>query len=189
MVNLISTRRLGVQVGLFGGSFDPPHVGHAMVVSWLLWTEQVDEVWLMPAFEHPLDKALIPFAHRVKACQALASLFPSQVKVCEVERDLPRPSYTLNSLEALSVAHPETQFRLVAGSDILDQVDAWHKWDEITARFSPILVSRAGYRQLPESPVFPAVSSTAIREAISQGRTVEQLVPAGVLKAISGLYS
>jgi nicotinate (nicotinamide) nucleotide adenylyltransferase len=142
LVNLISTRRLGVQVGLFGGSFNPPHVGHAMVVSWLLWTEQVDEVWLMPAFEHPLDKALIPFSQRVKACEALASLFSDQVKVCEIERDLPRPSYTLNSLESLSEAHPALSFRLVAGSDILDQVGAWHKWDEIE-------VGLSGLAQLP----------------------------------------
>jgi nicotinate-nucleotide adenylyltransferase len=188
LVNLISTRRLGVQVGLFGGSFNPPHVGHAMVVSWLLWTEQVDEVWLMPAFEHPLDKALIPFSQRVKACEALASLFSDQVKVCEIERDLPRPSYTLNSLESLSEAHPALSFRLVAGSDILDQVGAWHKWDEIAARFSPILVSRSGYQALPNCPVFPAVSSTAIRQALAQGQPVDQMVPAPVLRVIQDLY-
>lgn len=177
-----------MQVGLFGGSFNPPHVGHAMVISWLLWTEQVDEVWVMPAFEHPLDKALIPFSHRVKACEALKGLFKDRVRVCEVERDLPRPSYSLNSLEALSEMHPEHRFRLVAGSDILDQVGAWYKWSEIESRFSPILVSRAGYRALPDSPVFPTVSSTAIREALAEGRSVEHMVPAAVLEVIQGLY-
>lgn len=178
-----------MQVGLFGGSFNPPHVGHAMVVSWLLWTEQVDEVWLMPAFEHPLDKSLIPFSQRVKACKALASLFSGQVKVCEVERDLPRPSYTLNSLESLSKAHPALNFRWVAGSDILDQVEAWHKWDEIAARFSPILVSRSGYRAAPNSPVFPAVSSSAIRQALFRGESVDSMVPGPVLRVIHGLYA
>jgi nicotinate-nucleotide adenylyltransferase len=177
-----------VQVGLFGGSFNPPHVGHAMVISWLLWTEQVDEVWVMPAFEHPLDKALIPFSLRVKACKALAGLFQDRVRVCEVERDLPRPSYSLNSLEALSATHPEHRFRLVAGSDILEQVDAWYKWSEIESHFSPILVSRSGFRTLPDSPVFPAVSSTAIRDAIAQGRSVGQMVPTAVLDVIQGLY-
>lgn len=159
-----------------------------MVISWLLWTEQVDEVWVMPAFEHPLDKALIPFSHRVKACKALVGLFQDRVRVCEVERDLPRPSYSLNSLEALSATHPEHRFRLVAGSDILEQVDAWYKWSEIESRFSPILVSRSGFRTLPDSPVFPAVSSTAIRDAIAQGRPVGQMVPTAVLDVIQGLY-
>jgi nicotinate-nucleotide adenylyltransferase len=159
-----------------------------MVISWLLWTEQVDEVWVMPAFEHPLDKDLIPFPHRVKACKALAGLFQDRVRVCEVERDLPRPSYSLNSLEALSATHPEHRFRLVAGSDILEQVDAWYKWSEIESRFSPILVSRSGFRTLPDSPLFPAVSSTAIRDAIAQGRSVGQMVPAAVLDVIQGLY-
>jgi nicotinate-nucleotide adenylyltransferase len=177
-----------VQVGLFGGSFNPPHVGHAMVVSWLLWTEQVDEVWLMPTYEHPFDKDLIPFATRVMACKALSTLFQGQVKVCEIERDLPRPSYTLNSLETLSVAHPGLDFRLVAGSDILEQVHAWHKWEEIQARFRPILVSRAGYRVLPDSPIFPEVSSTAIREALRAGRSVDALLPAGVLREIKTAF-
>jgi len=177
-----------VQVGLFGGSFNPPHVGHAMVVSWLIWTEQVDEVWLMPAYEHPFDKDLIPFAKRVRACEALASLFPGQVKVCKIEEELTRPSYTLNSLEALDSAFPETTFRLVAGSDILDQVHAWHRWGEIEARFPPILVSRAGYRLLPDSPVFPEVSSSAIREAMAEGRSVKALVPAPVLVEIEGAF-
>ena len=83
-----------------------------MVVSWLLWTEQVEEVWLMPSFEHPFDKQMIPFPRRVEACQALAGLFPARVKVTEIESSLPRPSYTFNSLTALSEANPGHRFRL-----------------------------------------------------------------------------
>ena len=177
-----------MDVGLFGGSFNPPHVGHAMVVSWLLWTEQVEEVWLMPAFEHPFDKQMIPFSERVQACKALADLFPGRVKVTEVESTLPRPSYTFNSLEALATAHPEHRFRLVVGSDILDQVHAWHRWDAILESYSPILLSRAGYRLIPGSPVFPEVSSTVIRERLSAGESVRELVPAAVLDAIGKHY-
>ena len=173
-----------MEVGLFGGSFNPPHVGHAMVLAWLRWTKQVDEVWLMPSFEHPFDKVLIPFERRMAACEAMAGLFESGVKVCDIEAHLPRPSYTLNSLEALEERHPRIRFRLVAGSDILDQVDAWHKWDEIASRFDPILVSRAGYRRVPGTPVFPEVSSTEIREALESGEAVEKMVPAAVLEAV-----
>ena len=177
-----------MDVGLFGGSFNPPHVGHAMVVSWLLWTEQVEEVWLMPSFEHPFDKQMIPFPRRVEACQALAGLFPDRVKVTEIESSLPRPSYTFNSLTALSEANPGHRFRLVVGSDILDQVHAWHRWDAILEQFNPILLSRSGYRRLPGTPVFPEVSSTVIRERLSAGRSVGELVPAAVLEVVEAHY-
>lgn len=159
-----------------------------MVVSWLLWTEQVEEVWLMPAFEHPFDKQMIPFAKRVRACKALAGLFPGRVRVTEIESSLPRPSYTFNSLEALSKAHAGTRFRLVVGSDILDQVHAWHRWDAIVQQYSPILLSRSGYRLVPGTPVFPEVSSTVIRERLSAGESVQSLVPAAVLDVIGKHY-
>ncbi len=177
-----------MDVGLFGGSFNPPHVGHAMVVSWLLWTEQVEEVWLMPSFEHPFDKPLIPFERRMAACRALAGLFENRVRVVDIEAHLPRPSYTLNSLEALAKEHPAHRFRLIAGSDILDQVGAWHRWDEIERCFEPLVVSRAGYQRVPGMPVFPEVSSTEIREALEHGESVENLVPAEVLKVIRGEF-
>ena len=177
-----------MDVGLFGGSFNPPHVGHTMVVSWLLWTEQVEEVWLMPTYEHPFEKQMIPFDSRVAACRALASLFPGRVQVTEIESELTRPSYTFNSLQTLSAAHPENRFRLVVGSDILDQVHAWHRWDDIVAEYAPILLSRSGYRDVPGSPVFPEVSSTAIRERLRAGESVNSLVPAVVLSVIADAY-
>ena len=177
-----------MHVGLFGGSFNPPHVGHAMVVSWLLWTEQVEEVWLMPSFEHPFDKEMISFDQRLKACQAFASLFDGAVKVTDIEAHLPRPSYTFNSLEALSAKNANTRFRLVVGSDILDQVHAWHRWDDIVEHYDPLLLSRSGYRTLPGSPVFPEVSSTDIRARLTEGKSVQDLVPAVVLDAIGNAY-
>ena len=177
-----------MQVGLFGGSFNPPHVGHAMVVSWLIWTEQVDEVWLMPTYEHAFDKELIPFDVRIRACEALAGLFPGRVSVCPIESELPKPSYTYNSLQALSERHQEHQFRLVAGSDILDQVHAWHRWEEIVNAFSPIVVSRSGHRILPGTPVFPKVSSTDVRKLLRAGGAANALVPQAVLDIVGNAY-
>lgn len=159
-----------------------------MVVSWLLWTEQVDEVWLMPTYEHAFDKELIPFDVRKKACEALAGLFSGRVLVCPIEAELPKPSYTYNSLQALSERHQDHQFRLVAGSDILDQVHAWHRWEEIVKEFSPILVSRSGYRVLPGTPVFPQVSSTDVRVALKTGGSVNGLVPKVVLDVLGDAY-
>ena len=59
-----------MDVAVYGGSFNPPHIGHAMVAAWLLWTRRVEEVWLVPAFAHAFDKALRPFAARVEMVEA-----------------------------------------------------------------------------------------------------------------------
>ena len=92
-----------MRVGVYGGSFDPPHVGHAMVTSWLRWTGQVDEVWLLPVASHAFGKDLVSFEDRVEMCRAMGEVLGPWVRVCEIERDLPPPNYTLYTL--LSLIH------------------------------------------------------------------------------------
>ncbi len=57
-------------VAIYGGSFDPPHFGHAMVIAWLLWSGTASEVWLVPTFQHAFDKPLAPFELRAGLCAA-----------------------------------------------------------------------------------------------------------------------
>jgi nicotinate-nucleotide adenylyltransferase len=173
-----------VRVAIYGGSFNPPHVGHAMVVAWLRWTEQVDAVWLVPTYAHAFGKVLLPFELRVALCDALATAVqngPGEgVRTETIERDLPAPSYTIDTLEALAARHPDHTFRLVVGADVLPETPRWKAWDAIAARFDPIVVGRGGYPPLPGVPTFPTVSSTAIREALAKGEPVDGLLVAGV---------
>lgn len=174
-----------MKIGVYGGSFNPPHVGHGMVAEWLLWTERVDEVWLLPAFAHAFDKALAPFEERVAWCEALAGALGPQVKVCPIEAELPAPSYTVNTLTALAARHPEHQLQLVLGADNLSTLHLWRQWDELAARFSPIFVGRVGHPEIPDAPSFPAVSSTEIRARLAAGQPIDHLVPAAVRRAMS----
>src|SRR5688500_13322137 len=102
-----------MRVAIYGGSFNPPHVGHAMVAGWLRWTDLADEVWLLPAFAHPFDKELAPFDRRVAWCAALAEAVGPWVRVEPIESTLPPPSYTVDTLSALRDLHPGRQLRLV----------------------------------------------------------------------------
>lgn len=173
------------KIAIFGGSFDPPHSGHAMIVAWLLWTKQADQVWLVPAYKHAFGKKSSPFDDRVLWCQALATLFPvGQVLVSTIEETLPSPSYTLHTLDTLQKNNPDYQFRLVVGADVLKETSRWFHWDEIVARFNPLYVSRAGYEPIPGSPVWPDISSTRIRTLLAtEGKTaVTHLVPDVVLQ-------
>jgi nicotinate-nucleotide adenylyltransferase len=178
-------------VAVYGGSFSPPHVGHAMVASWLRWTERADEVWLLPVFRHAFEgqhgKQLASFEDRCAWCEALAEAVGPGVKVCRIEAELPTPSYTIDTLRSLRDRHPGIQFRLVLGSDVLSQLPEWRDWDSIEREFSPIIVARAGYPADLElnSPEFPGVSSSDIRQRLVDDREIGHLVPATVLRLLT----
>lgn len=175
-----------MRVAVYGGSFNPPHVGHAMVAAWLTWTGRVDEVWLVPAWRHAFDKPLAPFEARVAACRVLAAHISPRVRVETLERDLPAPSYTIHTLDTLAARHPDHRFQLVVGADVLPQLPSWRAWDEIAARYAPIIVNRAGHPPAGEGPVFPEVSSTEVRRRVEAGEPVDAWLPAGVLAAWRG---
>lgn len=176
-----------MEIGVYGGSFDPPHIGHALVSGWLLWSGRVEEVWLLPAFSHPFGKQSAPFEERVALCQALAdTVDPARIRVCEVERDLPVPSYSIDTLGHLARSHPEHRFRLVIGADILPQTARWKDWDRIEAEHPPVVVGRAGYDSPEGTVVFPEVSSTEIRRRLAAGEPIDHLVLPAVAARLQG---
>jgi nicotinate-nucleotide adenylyltransferase len=169
-------------VAVYGGSFDPPHVGHAMVASWLTWTRQADVVWLLPTFQHAFGKEMSPWPLRLAWTRALADLVGADVTT--IEADLPVPSYTIDTLDALARRHPEHRFRLVIGSDNLEVKDKWRQWDRIDAEYRPIVVGRTGYTVPDGAVAFPEVSSTEIRRRLRAGLDVSAWVPRAVLDLV-----
>ncbi|MEC7947163.1 MAG: nicotinate-nicotinamide nucleotide adenylyltransferase [Myxococcota bacterium] len=175
-----------MRIAVYGGSFNPPHVGHAMVASWVRWTGRADAVWLVPVYRHAFEnhhgKVLAPFEDRLAWCTAMAEELGAGVEALDVERHLPAPSFTVDTLSHLAAAHPGHDFRLVVGADVIPQVDAWRGWDEIVSRFDPIIVGRQGHPRSggPATVEFPAVSSSDIRARLTSGASVDHLVTAAV---------
>lgn len=160
-----------------------------MVGAWLLWTRQVDAVWLVPVYRHAFegrqDKTLAPYRRRLQWCRQLAADTGVPIEVSDVESKLPVPSYTIDTLRHLAAAHPEHRFRLVIGSDVLPQLPDWHDWDSIAADFSPIVVGRVGYEGPTQAVSFPGVSSTEIRRRITAGLPHQHLVTGRVAADIA----
>ncbi len=177
-----------MRIGLFGGSFNPPHLGHAMVAAWLLWSDRVDEVWLVPTYDHPFAKELLPFSDRLTLVKSMAESVDPRIVVSEIERELPQPSYSLQTLRHLQKLHKEHSFRLVVGADVLLEIGAWHRWDLIMAEFKPIIVGRVGYEPVEGAPQFPLISSTEIRRMLAAGKDVSHLVASSTVKSLVGLY-
>jgi nicotinate-nucleotide adenylyltransferase len=179
-------------VAILGGSFNPPHVAHLMAAYWTLATQEVREVWLLPSFRHPFGKELAPFEDRVRMCE-LAARGVRGVAVCTAERELaadPHVGKTARTLEHLVAKHPDTDFVLVIGADILPDTPRWWRWDRVQALARVIVVGREGFPPIPGAPTFPAISSTEIRARLARGEDVSGVVPRKVREYVAekGLY-
>ena len=179
------------EIALLGGSFDPPHVAHAMAAWWALATQGVREVWLLPAYRHAFGKQLAPFQERVELCR-LAIQALRGVHVCTAEAELaddPLCGRTARTLEHLVAKHPDRRFALLIGADILPDTAQWYRWDRVNELARVVVIGREGYPGGAE-PRLPAVSSTVIRERLARGEDVAGQVPRAVLARIRerGLY-
>ena len=182
----------GHRVAVFGGSFNPPHIAHVLAAVYVLSTEPLDEVLVVPVYRHPFAKELAPYEDRLEMCRLAFSWIP-RVRISTVERELGGESLTLRTLEHLASAHPDWSMRLLLGADVIGDLSKWHRFDRIEAIAPPLFVGRAGVATegAPE-PLLPKISSTEVREAIGRGEIerVEKLVPHAVLSyaAEHGLY-
>jgi len=181
------------EVALLGGSFNPPHVGHLMAAWYVLATEPVAEVWLLPSYRHPFGKELAPFADRVAMCKLAAATIRG-LHVCAAEAELaedPLVGRTARTLEHLRQKHPGDRFALVVGTDILAETDKWYRWDRVKELARLVVVGRQGHEAgAGGRPLLPAVSSTEVRERLERGEEVAHLVPRRVLSYVreKGLY-
>lgn len=176
-----------MRVAVFGGSFDPPHVGHALVSSWLLWTDRCDEVWWVPTRAHAFGKDSAPFGDRVALCRLVCAELP-RCRVVDVEGRLATPSFTVHTLEALAAENPGVSLRLVIGADVLPETGRWKRWDQIERSFPPIVVGRTGWPEVPGAPAFADVSASDIRARLAAALPVDHLVSAVILERLPALY-
>lgn len=158
-------------VAVFGGSFDPPHIGHTLVAAYVLAAHPIDRVLVVPCERHPFDKQLAPFAHRLEMCR-LAMMDLRRVEVSDIAGQVGGSGRTLELLEALSAADPEVRWRLVIGSDLMEETSRWHRFDRIEKLAPPLVVERGGHARGDDAPVLPEVSSTDIRDCIAHSRSV-----------------
>lgn len=172
----------GREVALLGGSFNPPHVAHVMAAHWVLATQRVSAVWLLPSFKHPFGKELVAFEHRVRMCElAIAHLRGAHVCTAEAELEHdPLVGRTVRTLELLRAKHPRLRFALVLGTDVIAESHNWYRWDRVTELARILVVGRQGFDADVE-PRLPNISSTDIRDRMRRGESVAEWVPRRVL--------
>jgi len=177
-------------VALFGGSFNPPHIGHVLAVAYLLSATEAEAVWTIPVFEHAFGKDLAPYDDRRRMCDLAFGWLPC-VRVLDIERELGGESRTLFTVEALGARYPDVALRLAIGSDVLGDLPQWHRFDRIAELAPPIVLGRTGHPH-DDAPVavLPEVSSTEVRNAVRAGEALSGRVTRAVEGYIAerGLY-
>ena len=173
-------------IGILGGTFDPPHNGHLVAAKRVIEAALTDEVWFVPCLAHRFGKAPASFAHRLAMCRLLIENTP-HMRVSDIEGALNRPGYTFDLVTRLGADYPQHAFRLIAGTDIYHQREAWHRYDEIAALAPPIYVEREGENPIPEPtlPAPPNISSHEIRAEIQRGVSPKDTLPDSVRRYIS----
>ena len=185
-------------IGIFGGSFNPIHNGHIALAKAFLEKENLNEVWFMVSPQNPFKVNLQLLADHLRlelVCKAIAD--NPHFRASDYEFQLPKPSYTWNTLQHLSHDYPTHRFTLLVGGDNWAAFDRWYHAEDILSNYKIVVYPRRGQEidkstlptnvSLLQTPLID-VSSTDVRQRVEQGEDISKLVPEEILNDIQRLY-
>jgi nicotinate-nucleotide adenylyltransferase len=176
-----------VEIGLYFGSFNPVHTGHLIIANHILNFTPIDEVWMVISLQSPFKQRsnLIDNYDRLNLVE-LAIGENDRLKPCTIEFELPAPSYTIDTLTYLKEKYPFHHFTLIMGSDNLESFNHWKNFDVILKYYKILVYMRPGFENVPflnhpsvstlNAPLLE-ISSSFIRKLISEGKSIQYLVP------------
>ncbi|QHT47226.1 nicotinate-nucleotide adenylyltransferase [Bacillus sp. SB49] len=184
------------RIGILGGTFDPPHLGHLTMAEYVYEEMGLDEVWFMPSYIPPhKEEASTDADKRVAMVERAISGHPD-FRVCDIERKREGTSYTVDTMRDLKRLYPEVIFYFIIGGDMVEHLPKWNRIEELVDIVQFVGVNRPGYERSHEIPVefvdIPSVdiSSTVIRERVAAGKSIRYIVPESVTQYMKeyGLY-
>lgn len=180
-----------MRIGILGGAFDPPHLGHILVARQVRKIMNLDEIWLIPYYSHPWRRAHASVEHRLAMTKLI---YEPCVQVSDIEIKRKGKSYTIDTLSELKRKYLHTFFWIV-GTDILVNFSKWKEYEKLIKETSFLVIPRNGY-PLPLKPssgfkvlshrsfISINISSSIIRAFIKKKLTIDGLVPKPVLSYI-----
>ena len=190
-----------MEVGLFFGSFNPIHTGHMIIASLVKETTSVKEVWFIVSPQNPFkkNKQLLHEFDRLDLVQSAIN-DDFGFRVSDIEFNMPRPSYTVDTLTLIQEKNKDKKFRLIIGGDNIESFQKWKNYDQILEHHGLIVYPRPSMKkneildhhnvQMIEAPEMD-ISATQIRKLLKQGKSIKYLVPRSVEERIGakGFYT
>jgi nicotinate-nucleotide adenylyltransferase len=184
-----------MKIGLFFGSFNPVHTGHLLIANYFVQFTHLDKIWFIISPQNPFkaNGTLLDEGTRLEMLK-LAINGDERFNASDFEFNLPRPSYTVNTLAELQKTHPNDTFIPIIGGDNLQSFHLWKDYEKIIANHEIYVYRRAGFHENPLLANHPKIkifevpllniSSTYIREMLQAEKSVKYLVPEKVEKYI-----
>jgi nicotinate-nucleotide adenylyltransferase len=195
-----------MKIGILGGSFNPPHVGHLLIAMQVKTILQLDEVWLMPCFrlQKGFEKEFASVQHRIAMAKYLENEY---IKVSDYEITQNQQSYSIDTLEGLKKLYPENTFYWITGTDQMESFQRYYRWHNLVHQQNLIIFPREyilpyleekvkeslALQEIPENItvlhsadlILTNISSTRIRQRIKSELPIHFLVPETVEDYIS----
>lgn len=167
------------RIGIVGGTFDPPHLGHVFMAIQLKEKHRLDHLLFIPAGQNPkkIGKKTASKKQRLKMLQiALKGVPDASIDCCELERE--GPSYMIDTIEILKEKYPKARFFLLIGQDLEEEIASWKRADELLSQVTLLIAPRTD------------ISSTEVRKRLKAHKYVGHLIDKAVLHYIQkeGIY-
>ncbi|GGJ83596.1 putative nicotinate-nucleotide adenylyltransferase [Lentibacillus kapialis] len=174
------------RIGILGGTFDPPHIGHLIIAEEVRETLNLEEVWFIPSYEPPhKQKAHVNSETRVEMVERAISGNP-HFRISTIEVNRLGKSYTFDTMKALTDENPDVQFYFIIGADMVEYLPYWNHIDDLLNLVMFVGVKRRGYAFKTDYPILEVdvplieLSSTDIRQRALKNKSIKYMVNSGV---------
>jgi nicotinate-nucleotide adenylyltransferase len=183
-----------MKIGLFFGSFNPIHNGHLAIAKYMVENGGIDQLWFVVSPQNPFKRTENLLSDNLRLAMVnLAIEGDSRFNVCDIEFNLSKPSYTINTLTALCQKYTDHEFVIIMGADNYLQLKKWKDYKVLICEYQFLIYPRQGFDfskhdlagnfTIVDSPIME-ISSTNIRNAIKEKREIYDLLPAKVFQYI-----
>lgn len=186
--DILSPKPIRLKVGLYFGSYNPIHIGHLAIANYMVEYTDLDQLWFVVSPQNPFKKKenLLADYHRIEMVER-AIENDDRFRASNIEFNMPKPSYTIDTLTYLQERFPNYSFAILMGSDNLESFPKWKNYEMIVENYGIIVYPRPGFDkskikihknvELADKTPLMEISSSFIRKAIKEGKDIRHFMP------------